>query len=295
MGMDVLPGTWIICRVHDLLALPPRILAVNRYPFRAGEEIAASWSTSLHLVNVLHGSGRVAIGSTWHDLHAGEVAALPWGRTWAFAAAARAPLAIISVHLRFLPWSEPDRPDRPAHGLAASGRPILAAGPAPELPAVQRPRNPQRSRALAESCLEAWHQRDTVRALRLRGLALALVADLLPGARHEARHAQSGRINGLLDWLGYHPEIMPTRSELEGRAGLGRTAFGAAFRSVTGKSPAVWLMERRLAEAHRLLTTTHEGVAAIAAKVGFTDPFHFSRSFRTRYGASPRQIRAEPW
>lgn len=281
--------------MHDLLALPPRILAVNRYPFRAGEEIAASWSASLHLVNVLHGSGQVAIGGTWHELHAGEVAALPWGRTWAFAAAARDPLAIISIHLRFLPWGEADRTSRPGHGLAASGRPIPAPGPAPELPAVQRPRDPPRSRALAEACLAAWHARDAARGLRLRGLALALVADLLPDARRQARHVQAGRIEGLLAWLGYHPEAMPTRGELEARAGLRRTAFGAAFRSVTGRSPAAWLMERRLAEAHRLLTTTREGVVAIAARVGFSDPFHFSRRFRARYGASPRQARAEPW
>jgi AraC-like DNA-binding protein len=280
--------------VHDLLAQPPRIVAINRYPFRAGEEIAPSWSASLHLVHVLHGNGRASIGGEWHELHPGEVAALPWGRPWAFSAAARDPLAIISIHLRFLPWSAPDG-ERPEHALAAAGRRPPEAGPAPLLPAVQRPREARRSRALAEACLDAWHARDGARALRLRGLAVALVADLLPDAERAPRHAQAGRIDGLLDWLGYHPEAMPGRGELEARAGLRQTAFGAAFRSVTGKSPAAWLMERRLAEAHRLLTTTRDSVADIAARVGFGDPFHFSRRFRARYGASPRQVRAEPW
>jgi AraC-like DNA-binding protein len=281
--------------VHDLLALPPRIVQINRYPFRAGEEIAPSWSASLHLVHVLHGSGQVSIGGEWHQLHPGEVAALPWGRAWAFSAASRDPLAIISIHLRFLSWEQPDRQDRPAHGLVASGATAPEAGPAPILPAVQRPRDARRSRALAEACLDAWHARDAARALRLRGLAVALVADLLPDTRPAARHAQAGRIDGLLEWLGYHPEAMPSRGELEARAGLRQTAFGAAFRSVTGRSPAAWLMERRLGEAHRLLTTTRDSIAVIAARVGFGDPFHFSRRFRARFGASPRQVRAEPW
>lgn len=280
--------------MHDLLALPPRIVGINRYPFRAGEEIAPSWSASLHLVHVLHGNGRVRIGGEWHDLHPGEVAALPWGRPWAFAAAARDPLAIISIHLRFLSWTAPGV-DRPEHGLVATGRRPPEPGPAPLLPAVQRPREARRSRTLAEACLDAWHARDAARELRLRGLAVALLADLLPDARPAFRHTQAGRIDGLLEWLGYHPEAMPSRGELEARAGLRQTAFGAAFRSVTGKSPAAWLMERRLAEAHRLLTTTRDSVAVIAARVGFGDPFHFSRRFRARFGASPRQVRAEPW
>jgi AraC-like DNA-binding protein len=279
--------------MHDLLALPPRIAWANRYPFRPGEEIPLSWSASLHLVHVLHGHGQVSIAGSWHDIAGGMIAALPWGRSWAFRAARRDPLAIISLHLRFLPWSADD-PDRPLHGLADT-KPPPPAEAAPVLPPLPRPHSAAGSQMLAEGCLETWHSRDEARQARLRGLALALLAGLLPQSAAMPGGAQSERIAGLLEWLAYHPTATPSRSELETRAGLGRTAFGLAFRRATGRSPAAWLMERRLGLAHRLLTTSRDGIAAIATRVGFEDAFHFSRRFRARYGCSPRQARNTPW
>jgi AraC-like DNA-binding protein len=84
-----------------------------------------------------------------------------------------------------------------------------------------------------------------------------------------------------------------TRSELERRSGLGRSAFGAAFRRMTGATPAAWLLNRRLAEARRLLITTSEPVAVIATRTGFADPFHFSRAVRARFGVSPLALRRQ--
>lgn len=276
--------------MFDLIALTPRVVAANRYHFTPGETIGASWSASLHLVIVTGGSGRISLGGNSYDLLPGMIAAMLWGRRWAFAAARREPLAIISVHLHFLPWDAPD-PGRPKHGLHPAVPP--PAGPAPVLAALPRPRQAGRCRELAEDLLAAWHVRnDVVREARLRGLALALVTELHPAPAAAGKaHPQAARITGLVDWLDHHPGVFPPRGELEARAGLGRTAFGAAFREVTGESPAAWLMARRLAAAQRLLTTTELPIGEIAARTGFPDPFHFSRRFRDRYRRSPRASR----
>jgi AraC-like DNA-binding protein len=49
-----------------------------------------------------------------------------------------------------------------------------------------------------------------------------------------------------------------------------------------------------MARARELLLTTDESVASIAAAVGYSDPFYFTRQFRRVNGASPTSFR-EAW
>lgn len=55
-----------------------------------------------------------------------------------------------------------------------------------------------------------------------------------------------------------------------------------------------WIWHRRLEEAHRSLTdiqSAQRSVTAIAYDLGFKDPAHFSKAFRTRFGLTPRECR----
>ena len=57
---------------------------------------------------------------------------------------------------------------------------------------------------------------------------------------------------------------------------------------------AGWIRERRLERCrHDLANPSQQGrpIHAIAARWGFPDPAHFSRTFRTAYGMSPRDYR----
>jgi transcriptional regulator GlxA family with amidase domain len=58
-----------------------------------------------------------------------------------------------------------------------------------------------------------------------------------------------------------------------------------------GTTPMHWLWERRLREAHRLLSNqvvSRVKDAALAA--GFSDMSHFSRAFRAAFGQSPLEV-----
>ena len=44
-------------------------------------------------------------------------------------------------------------------------------------------------------------------------------------------------------------------------------------------------------EAQRLLSSTHLGISAISSKVGYTSPSSFTRSFREKFGMSPKEFR----
>ncbi|MCV7260591.1 helix-turn-helix transcriptional regulator [Mycobacterium shimoidei] len=60
----------------------------------------------------------------------------------------------------------------------------------------------------------------------------------------------------------------------------------------TGRTVQDWIIERRFAEARRMLSETDLPVSEIARRVGIFDPGYFSRLFRRAHGTSPRRWRA---
>ena len=55
-----------------------------------------------------------------------------------------------------------------------------------------------------------------------------------------------------------------------------------------------WIIERRMAEARKLLAETDLPVAEVARRVGVSDPGYFSRLFGRAHGTSPRKWRGRP-
>jgi AraC family transcriptional regulator, transcriptional activator of pobA len=56
----------------------------------------------------------------------------------------------------------------------------------------------------------------------------------------------------------------------------------------TGRTVQDWIIERRMAEARKLLTENDIPIQEVARRVGIPDPGYFSRLFRRTHGASPR-------
>ena len=65
------------------------------------------------------------------------------------------------------------------------------------------------------------------------------------------------------------------------------------FRMHLGVSPAQYDRHARLANARDLMLASFLSVKQVMAAVGWTDPSHFSREFKRRYGASPRELRSQ--
>jgi len=80
----------------------------------------------------------------------------------------------------------------------------------------------------------------------------------------------------------------------EGLAGLGSSAavLHELFKKHTGISPLQYLIDLRLRDSRVLLRTPGLTLAALAPKVGFRDPYHFSRVFKQKVGLSPSEFRA---
>ncbi len=73
--------------------------------------------------------------------------------------------------------------------------------------------------------------------------------------------------------------------------GMGRTAFFRKMKDLTGYSPKEYIKLIRIRRAADLISTTSHTIAEIALMVGISDPFYFSRVFKSEYKCSPKEWR----
>lgn len=79
--------------------------------------------------------------------------------------------------------------------------------------------------------------------------------------------------------------------ELSRHAGLSPTRYSALFREQTGSSPVEHHIRLRMQAACHFLDTTALSVKEVAAKLGYDDPYYFSRIFQKIIDCSPLAYR----
>ncbi|MBC8064174.1 MAG: helix-turn-helix transcriptional regulator [Chlorobia bacterium] len=85
-----------------------------------------------------------------------------------------------------------------------------------------------------------------------------------------------------------------TISDIAQRLDVSHNHLTRLFQKHLGKSPIAYLIERRLERAEHLLKHTNMPVKQIAIQVGIHDLQAFNKSFRNRFGVSPREYRWNP-
>ncbi|MEM9634659.1 MAG: AraC family transcriptional regulator [Pseudomonadota bacterium] len=131
-------------------------------------------------------------------------------------------------------------------------------------------------------------------------LCEVVVIRLLRHAMEQGK-ADTGLLNGLA-----HPRIAAalvaiheapgeiwTLEKLADTAGMSRTQFAVTFKELVGATPMGYLSNWRLDIARAELEAGRQ-VKSVATLCGFSSPAAFSRAFSKRFGASPREARAEP-
>jgi AraC-like DNA-binding protein len=76
-------------------------------------------------------------------------------------------------------------------------------------------------------------------------------------------------------------------------SGVRRTLFFRKVKSLTGFSPNEMIKIRRLKESATLLKKEDFTVSEVSYKVGFEDPYYFSKCFKSHFGKSPSQYQKE--
>lgn len=79
-----------------------------------------------------------------------------------------------------------------------------------------------------------------------------------------------------------------TLARMAAVAGMSRSAFAVAFKTVTGTTPSAYLTDWRLTVASTLLRA-RQPQKLVAAELGFSTASSLSRAFKQRFGAAPRE------
>lgn len=86
---------------------------------------------------------------------------------------------------------------------------------------------------------------------------------------------------------------LKSANEVSGALGVSLPHLCRLFKQHADTSPHSYLLQLKLNHAAQLLGSTARSVKEIAYDLSFTDPYHFSRSFKKRFGKSPRHYREE--
>ncbi|WP_051153549.1 helix-turn-helix domain-containing protein [Litoreibacter arenae] len=99
---------------------------------------------------------------------------------------------------------------------------------------------------------------------------------------------QYGRV---VDYIEAHLDKKISPAQLAEELGMSEAAFSRKFKARVGETPMRFVAQVRLEAASRLLGQGVLSLAQIAARCGFADQAHMSRSFKQQLGVSPSQFR----
>lgn len=144
---------------------------------------------------------------------------------------------------------------------------------------------------LIEQAVTAMESDETVATFYLAaGAAWRLLAQL-SSDRLRGPAATVDRVQIVQDFLRNNLTAQTSVSELARLAGWSSSHFSVLFKASAGIGVVEYVRRLRSARARELLITTDAPIADIAAAVGYTDAFYFSRQFRAVNGTSPTEYR----
>jgi AraC family transcriptional regulator, arabinose operon regulatory protein len=165
---------------------------------------------------------------------------------------------------------------------------LAAMGATREDPIVPL-RDPQRTAGLIEDAMVSL---DAVSspggAIEAAGTAWKLLSQIAADRLRPERGAPLERAMWL---IAERPERELTVADLAAAVGVSPSRLHALFRMATGGGVIAYQTGLRMAAARRLLDASDHTITEIAHRVGYTDPYYFSRRFRHEHGVSPTGFR----
>ncbi|TCS78082.1 AraC-like DNA-binding protein [Muricomes intestini] len=82
-----------------------------------------------------------------------------------------------------------------------------------------------------------------------------------------------------------------TLEEISREVDLSKSYLNSIFKEQTGRSPVDFFLHLKMQEACKLLQSTDMYIYEVSTKMGYTDPYYFSRIFKKVVGVSPKEYK----
>jgi len=138
------------------------------------------------------------------------------------------------------------------------------------------------------------HEYSQARLICLSQIARHLLSTLFFHNRAYSSIHRSTTRHDLRDIIAYmidHASEPLTLVELARHAGMSARTFSRLFQHQTGITPMQYVIQQRIRSACNLLVDAPLTIHEIAHRVGYEDPYFFSRIFSQEMGLSPSQYR----
>jgi len=159
-----------------------------------------------------------------------------------------------------------------------------------ELPKSRRPKWNSAIESIETELAEchAGYQQAALAHLTLLLIDLARLAGDVVGDLRRSGEPMLAEVFAVIDRR--HGERLSLRDVAQ-EVGMTPGHLTTVVRRRTGRTVQEWIIERRMAEARKLLTVIDIPIQEVAQRVGMPDPGYFSRLFRRTHGMSPRDWR----
>ena len=159
-----------------------------------------------------------------------------------------------------------------------------------ELPKAQRPNWNSAIESIETELAECHdgYQQAALAHLTLLLIDLARLAGDVVGDLRRSGEPMLAEVFAVIDRR--HGERLSLR-DVAHEVGMTPGHLTTVVRRRTGRTVQEWIIERRMAEARKLLTNNDIPIQEVARRVGMPDPGYFSRLFRRTHGMSPREWR----
>lgn len=158
-------------------------------------------------------------------------------------------------------------------------------------------RDPQQAKSMLQHLEQIASFYSPSSTLESTGLLMQLLAPFLDSVntvKHEKNRRGVLRFRKVIEYIDAHLGEAIRVSSLADLIHIERTYFSRLFSRHLGVSPARYIQQRRIERSRRLLWQTDLRVFEIAHQLGFSDAFHFSKTFKQLTGLSPTEFRRQP-
>ena len=134
-----------------------------------------------------------------------------------------------------------------------------------------------------------WTLKHSFYKLKSINLVYSILTLLLEQTNNYLPFDKKEKIRPALDYIAENYNKPITNGELAALLGISTVYFRKLFTTITGMSPINYIQQLRINKAKEMLKSDYSKISLISEEVGYSNIYHFSKTFKQITGYSPTE------